>query len=77
VKVKNLSFFDGAIQATQNINMQTPYPEWAFFKSDTIKKNFIPQLEDMTKDYYENIFNPSLFAKCIFWPILITHSGLS
>jgi len=63
VNTKKLSFFDGAIQATQEIIMQTPYIEWAFFKSDTVRQNFIPQLEDMTEDHYQNTFKPSLFIK--------------
>jgi len=56
--IKNLNFFEGAIEATHKIYMQTPFPEWNFFKSDKIK-----QLDDMTDDEFENKFVPSLFEK--------------
>ncbi len=63
LKIKNIPQVKGALEVTQIVTMQTPYPEWGFFKSDRIKKNFIPQTEDMSKDEFDNKFSPSLFAK--------------
>jgi len=56
--IKEIDSFEGAKEITQEIHMQTPYPEWAFFRD-----NSIPQLDEISKDEYNNRFKPSLFEK--------------
>jgi len=56
--IKKLSFFEGAKEITQEIHMQTPYPEWAFFRG-----NSIPKLGSLPKEEYLNQFKPPLFEK--------------
>jgi len=58
VNIEELDFFEGAIEITQEVNMETPYPVWEFFKSSNI-----PKLDEMSDEEFENNFMPSIFKK--------------
>jgi len=58
VSIEELDFFEGAKGVTQEIHMQTPFPEWAFFRGSSI-----PQLEEISDEIYQNEFKPPLFEK--------------
>jgi len=56
--IEEIENFKGAVLVTQKINIQTPFPEWAFFRD-----NSIPQLGTLPNDEFKNKFIPSIFEK--------------